>query len=182
MGMAVLMDPEGSKSLGEGTFLRPIRQVLTTKSWVQNHRFYEWGRWYFLWSVGKKMFITLMSKLDKFPSFSAILIFYQQLSGKMASTPRQCPGVSGKVCNHFLPSYNKACNEICISCHGQSCSKDNNCNHCADRSDGKWEKVKAYLDIVVSLKKKPAQPAKNNPVLQSLSRGKQSSAHQSTIH
>ena len=34
--------------------------------------------------------------------FGFVLAFSTSGFGKMASTPQQCPGVAGKVCNHFL--------------------------------------------------------------------------------
>ena len=65
---------------------------------------------------------------------------------KMSSVPRQCPGVSGKACNHFLSSIGKVFHEINSTCHLKSYSKDIHCKHCAGWCEEKWEKVRAYLD------------------------------------
>ena len=57
----------------------------------------------------------------------------------------RCPWVLRKVCSHFIPSYNKVSHDVYSSCCGQVCSKDKSCDHCADWSDEKLERVKTYL-------------------------------------
>ena len=66
----------------------------------------------------------------------------------MASNPRQCLGVSDKVCNWFLPAFEKHLlfYDLCSSCLGLTCSIDSRCDHCISWSAEKWKKVNVYID------------------------------------
>ena len=55
----------------------------------------------------------------------------------MVSSPCQCPGVEGKVCNRFLPSEENNPHRLCIACRGKSCT--------IDWSDDHYSRVSDYM-------------------------------------
>ena len=85
--------------------------------------------------------------ISSFPSGN--LVNYSQ-------PPRQCSGISGKMCNHFVLFIDNDSHEICSSCSGKTCTKE----HCAGTSEEKWEKVRAYLDeLAIQSEKKRERKA-----------------------
>ena len=63
----------------------------------------------------------------------------------MVPLPRQCPGVSGRVYNHFLPAKNNDPHRLRTSCRGKICSMADQCEEFHDWSDKKWLHVDEYL-------------------------------------
>ena len=63
----------------------------------------------------------------------------------MVSSPRQCFGVEGKVCNRFLPRKENDPHRLCVACHGKSCMIDYHCEDCHDWSDDHCKRVSDYM-------------------------------------
>ena len=45
-------------------------------------------------------------------------------------SPRQCPGIEGRVCGRFLSSKEHDPHRLCVSCRGKSCHQDDRCDEC----------------------------------------------------
>ena len=63
----------------------------------------------------------------------------------MVSSPRQCPGVEGMVCNRFLPSKENNTPCLCVTCRGKSCNLDDRCEECHDGPDYRCKRVSEYM-------------------------------------
>ena len=49
----------------------------------------------------------------------------------MVLSPRQCPGIEGRVCGRFLSSKEHDPHRLCVSCRGKSCHQDG-CHECPE--------------------------------------------------
>ena len=63
----------------------------------------------------------------------------------MVSSPHQCPGVAGKVCNRFLQVKENVPCHLCTSCQGKTSVLEDRCEDCHDWSDEKCFCVGEYL-------------------------------------
>ena len=63
----------------------------------------------------------------------------------MVSSPRQFPGIEGKICNYFLPSKEDGPHCLCVACRGKSCMIANLCGKCLDRNGDRCRRVSDYM-------------------------------------
>ena len=63
-----------------------------------------------------------MIKIGNLFQVCAVFVVTSYICGKMVSTPHQCPGVRGKVCNHFLHAKDNDSRRpmLCTNCCGKS--------------------------------------------------------------
>ena len=81
---------------------------------------------------------------------------------RMVSSPSQCPGLAGKVCNHFLHTM-KNPHSLCSSCRGKEYIVDGRGSDCHDWTDGLWTKVSAYrAKLAIQWEKKEERKAKSS--------------------
>ena len=71
----------------------------------------------------------------------------------MVSSPHQCPGVDGKVCNWFLTSEENDSHCLCCACCGKSCNFNDCCEECHCWPDDRCKRVSDYM-IKLSLHQK----------------------------
>ena len=64
----------------------------------------------------------------------------------MVTTPSKYKGKEGKSCNCFLPSLMEDSHKLCVTCRGQYCSLDLECDHCASWTVDNWSRVQAYFE------------------------------------
>ena len=63
----------------------------------------------------------------------------------MVSSLRQCPGVEGNVCYHFLPSKENDPHHLCVASRGKSCRSADHCEECHDWSGDRCSRVSDYM-------------------------------------
>ena len=81
----------------------------------------------------------------------------------MVSSPRQCPGVEGKVCGRFLPSKELDPHRLCVSCRGKSCHQDDRCDECHEWLEEHCRSVAVYAKkLSAQRKKKKERKAKSS--------------------
>ena len=63
----------------------------------------------------------------------------------MATAPRKCRGLKGKMCNCFLSSTEKDYHDVCVGGCGQQFSVDAQCESRKVGTTEEWEVVQAYI-------------------------------------
>ena len=58
----------------------------------------------------------------------------------MSRELRICPGVGNRKCGAFLSTLDRDPHPTCARCRGKICTKDMNCDFCADWSAAQWER------------------------------------------
>ena len=51
---------------------------------------------------------------------------------------RRCPGTKNKPCNKFMCSIDRDYHNLCVSCRGNDCNRDNPCDVCVLWDDNQW--------------------------------------------
>ena len=78
----------------------------------------------------------------------------------MGPSLHQCPSISGKVCNHFLPVKDNNLHRLCIACGDKTCDAEGRCDDCRNWSD-KCRRVGKYLaKLSAQYEKKSERKAK----------------------
>ena len=86
--------------------------------------------------------LCLFSLLSLLPFYFCDLVFVIMFI--MVPLPRQCPGVAGKVCNHFLPAKENDPHRLCTASLGKTCDIEDCCEDCHDWPDEKCHCLGEY--------------------------------------